>query len=49
MTLKNLQHNLSADSGLSAASFTVGGELEVPSGQSSGEYVGQISVTVTYE
>ncbi len=48
LTLSNLITNLEED-GNSSNSFSIGGQLNVPSGQVAGTYTGEISVTVTYE
>ncbi len=49
MTLNALTHSLDTDGANTAADFTVGGTLNVPSTQATGTYTGEVSVTVTYE
>jgi len=49
MVLDNLTHSLPTNGGNTAADFTVGGTLNVPSTQATGIYTGEVSVTVTYE
>jgi len=49
LVLDNLTHSLASDGGNTAASFTVGGTLHVPAGSTVGAYVGEVSVTVTYD
>lgn len=48
LSLSNLITNLEEE-GNSGNTFSVGGQLNVPSGQGAGTYTGEISVTVTYE
>jgi len=48
LTLDNLSTNIN-ETGNTAASFKVGGRLNVPSTQTEGIYTGKVTVTVTYE
>lgn len=49
ITIKDIKTSLEADSGQTAETFTVGGTLVIGAEQPVGEYLGKVSVTVSYE
>ena len=49
MLLDEITTSLEGDTGNSASDFTVGGRLNVSASQPSGDYTGEVKVTVSYE
>ncbi len=47
--IKDITTSLESDSGQTATTFTVGGTLAIGVEQAAGNYVGEVSVTVSYE